>query len=125
MNTKKKPERFTIQFDANIPNHQEAMNTLNEAGRSKATLIAEAIHIKNAFYAYKTSAFAELFINTKHETSPTPQQTQSSKAPQKQLEVTDIHPLLPIIETHDTPSINQSEDAFWESINDSLELFNS
>ena len=125
MNTKKKPERFTIQFDINIPNHQEAIKTLNEAGRSKAPLIAEAIHIMNAFNAYKTSALAELFINTKHETIPTLQQTQSPKAPREKLEATDIHPLLPIIETHDTPSISQSEDAFWETINDSLEMFSS
>ena len=41
--SKKDETRFTIKFNPSIPRHREAMRILNEAGRWKAALIADAL----------------------------------------------------------------------------------
>ena len=43
MYAKKDEARFTIKFNPLNPRHKEAMRVLNEAGRSKASLIADAL----------------------------------------------------------------------------------
>ena len=43
MYAKKDEARFTIKFNPLNPRHKEAMKVLNEAGRSKASLIADAL----------------------------------------------------------------------------------
>ena len=43
MKTKKTPERFSIRFDATIPEHQKVIEILSGKGRNIARYIAEAI----------------------------------------------------------------------------------
>ena len=43
MDTKKNEARFTIKFNPANLRHREAMRILNEAGRGKAALIADAL----------------------------------------------------------------------------------
>ena len=43
MDAKKNEARFTIKFNPANPRHREAIRILNEAGRGKATLIADAL----------------------------------------------------------------------------------
>ena len=43
MESKKNEARFTIKFNPANPRHREAMRILNEAGRGKAALIADAL----------------------------------------------------------------------------------
>ena len=43
MDAKKDETRFTIKFNPVNPRHREAIRILNEAGRGKASLIADAI----------------------------------------------------------------------------------
>jgi len=45
MNTKKNDTRFTIQFNTVNERHKAATQMLNEAGRYKAGLIADALHV--------------------------------------------------------------------------------
>jgi len=45
MVNKKDDARFTIKFNPDIPRHQEAIRILSEAGRAKAALIADALHL--------------------------------------------------------------------------------
>ena len=44
MGTKKDEAKFTIKFNPVNPRHREAVRILNEAGRGKAALIAEALY---------------------------------------------------------------------------------
>ena len=44
MYAKKDVSKFTIKFNPINPRHREAMRILNEAGRGKAALIAEALY---------------------------------------------------------------------------------
>ena len=44
MRTKKDEAKFTIKFNLVNPRHREAVRILNEAGRGKAALIAEALY---------------------------------------------------------------------------------
>jgi hypothetical protein len=43
MDTKKDVARFTIKFNTINPRHKQAIRMLNEAGRTKAALIADAL----------------------------------------------------------------------------------
>jgi len=48
MVSKKDETRFTIKFNPENPRHQEAIRILNEVGRAKTAMIADALHL----YAY-------------------------------------------------------------------------
>ena len=57
MDSKKDVARFTIKFNPANSRHREAMRVLNEAGRNKAALIADAL----CLYAhYSTNTAADL-----------------------------------------------------------------
>ena len=43
MKSKKTPERFSIRFDASIPEHQQVIEILSKKGRNAARYIADAI----------------------------------------------------------------------------------
>lgn len=43
MSEKKSPERFSIRFDSNNPEHQRVIEILSQKGRNAARYIAEAI----------------------------------------------------------------------------------
>ena len=45
MGNKKDETRFSIKFNPTYPRHQEAIRILNEAGRGKAALIADVLHM--------------------------------------------------------------------------------
>ena len=45
MAAKKDESKFTIKFNPVNPRHREAVRILNEVGRGKAALIAEALYI--------------------------------------------------------------------------------
>jgi len=45
MGNKKDETRFSIKFNPTYPRHQEAIRILNEAGRGKAVLIADVLHM--------------------------------------------------------------------------------
>ena len=51
MNVKKNMSKFTIKFNLANPRQQEAMRMLNEVGRGKAVLIADALHIYTQYLA--------------------------------------------------------------------------
>jgi UDP-3-O-acyl-N-acetylglucosamine deacetylase len=115
MAAKKDASRYTIKFDPAIPSHMEAMQTLNEAGRSKATLIADAIRIRNAIYIRNEDAIAALLPNGGNRW-PIPARSQR-EYPAKALSL----PTKTI--THDTSDAAQSDDDFWDGMNDVLKLF--
>ena len=48
---KKNEARFTIKFNPANPRHREAMRMLNEAGRCKASLIADALSLYDCYGA--------------------------------------------------------------------------
>ena len=85
MVSKKNEARFTIKFNPANPRHREAMRVLNEAGRSKAALIADAL----CLYAhYSTNTAADLMgrakprdgaVATKKSPSAIPADTASQK----------------------------------------------
>lgn len=67
-NDKKDGAKFTIRFNNAIPRQREAMRMLDEAGRGKATLIADALH----FYArIKANMEDALLHNSMQESAPT------------------------------------------------------
>lgn len=43
MSEKKSPERFSIRFDSNNPEHQKVIEILSQKGRNAARYIADAI----------------------------------------------------------------------------------
>lgn len=43
MKTKKTPERFSIRFDASIPEHRQVIEILSQKGRNAARYIADAV----------------------------------------------------------------------------------
>ena len=114
MATKKDASRYTIKFDPTIPSHIEAMRTLDEAGRGKAALIADAIRIRNALYSCNADVVAALLPNISRH--PAPVQLQSEQVavaaalPQKS-------------KTQNTSGAIKSEDDFWEGMDDVLKLF--
>ena len=96
MDPKKDETRFTIKFNPANPRHREAMRALNEAGRSKASLIADAL----CLYAhYSTNTAADLVRRAE----PT---VAVKKGP----------PAIPADTT------NQKDDV-WLTVNESLESF--
>ena len=113
MAAKKDASRYTIKFDPTIPIHQEAMQTLDEAGRSKAALIADAIHIRNALYSRNTNAIAVLLPNVSQQPAPALSQVEC-------MTETATPPLKPKFQDENTI---QSEDDFWESMDSTLKMF--
>ena len=107
MKIKKQEARFTIQFNLNNPRHKEAVKILNEVGRSKAMLIAEALYV---YFRYVSNAINHIGSNkSQHEVTTTIHE---------KLEVSEIAPLNEDIDT--TQSI---EDDLWQTVNESLGAF--
>ena len=113
MVAKKDASRYTIKFDPTIPVHQEAMQALDEAGRSKAALIADAIRIRNTLYNRNADTIAMLLPNVSQQ--PTPVQLQ----PKHMAEIS-TSPLKPKFQDK---SAIQSDDDFWEGMDDVLKIF--
>jgi len=113
MAAKKDASRYTIKFDPTIPVHKEAMQTLDEAGRSKATLIADAIRIRNALYSRNTDAIAVLLPNVSQQPDPALSQIE-------RMTETATPSLKPKFQVKNAI---QSEDDFWESIDSTLKMF--
>ena len=61
MDAKKNEARFTIKFNPANPRHQEAIRTLNEAGRGKAALIADAL----CMYAHYGASMSADLLSSK------------------------------------------------------------
>lgn len=114
MAAKKDASRYTIKFDPAIPSHKEAMRTLDEAGRGKAALIADAIRIRNALYSRNADAIAALPLNVSRQ--PTPVQSQPERIAQAAT-------LPPEQKNPKTSNAIQSDDDFWEDMGDVLKLF--
>ena len=112
MAAKKDASRYTIKFDPTIPSHREAMDTLDLAGRSKAALIADAIHIRNALCSRNTDAIIMLPPNGRRQPDPV--------QPERMAEAATL-PLEP--KSPQTSSAIQSEDDFWESMDSTLKMF--
>ena len=74
MESKKNEARFTIKFNPANPRHREAIRTLNEAGRGKATLIADALCM---YIHYGATMSADLLRSGITESAP---DTQGTKA---------------------------------------------
>ena len=114
MAAKKDASRYTIKFDPAIPSHKEAMRTLDEVGRGKAALIADAIRIRNALYSRNADAIDALPINVIRQPVPV----------QSQLEcMTEAATLPPEPKNQKTSRVIQSDDDFWEGMSDVLKLF--
>jgi len=114
MAAKKDASRYTIKFDPTIPSHKEAMQTLDEAGRGKAALIADAIRIRNALYSRNADAIDALLPNVSRQT--TPEQPQPER-------MTKATTLSPEPKSQKSSSVIQSDDDFWEGMGDVLKLF--
>ena len=97
-----------------IPIHKEAMQTLDEAGRSKAALIADAIRIRNAIFNRNTDGFATVLPIVSQQSAP--MQSQSER-------MGEALPLPSKPNTQDTSGAVKSEDDFWEGMNDTLKMF--
>lgn len=124
MTAKKNAARYTIKFDPDIPSHQEAMQTLDEQGRGKAALIAEAIRIRNALYSLNADALAELLNKPEHESNPARlHPRQDFEASQGKFDALDMESSHPTIKTNDTSVANQSDDEFWRDVDNALNTF--
>ena len=77
MDTKKNEARFTIKFNPINPRHREAMRLLNEAGRTKASLIADALCM---YDQYGANTSVELLKGGSGEIVPAIQGARNSKA---------------------------------------------
>jgi len=99
MDTKKNEARFTIKFNPVNPRHREAMRILNETGRGKAALIADAL----CMYAhYGTDLGADLLGRGTKEIATDIQNVESFK---------------------DSKADRANDDALLEVLVDSAELF--
>ena len=112
---KKNEARFTIKFNPANPRHREAMRMLDEAGRCKASLIADALCV---YACYGVTACGNLF-NGKDDKSII------SKTRHEVSEVVNAA-LLP----HGYPKTHKAlddklfnEDSFWKNIGDTVESF--
>ena len=114
MGAKKDASRYTIKFDITIPSHKEAMRTLDETGRSKAALIADAIRIRNAFYSRNEDGLAALMPTV----SPQPPPVQSQPK-----EMTKAPSLPSKSKTQDASGAVKSDGDFWEGMDDALNMF--
>ena len=114
MAAKKDASRYTIKFDPAIPSHKEAMRTLDEAGRGKAALIADAIRIRNTLYSRNADAIDALLPNDSRQ--PAPMQSQPERMAEAAV-------LPPEPENQKTSGAIQSDDDFWEGMGDVLKLF--
>ena len=107
MGAKKDEARFTIKFNLANPRHKEAMRILNEAGRSKATLIADAICM---YIHYSAGTATDLIGNAKPACSP--MQVQREVVPAAK----ENPPAIPV------DAANHADD-LWLAVNESLESF--
>jgi|GEM_PF-3188706 len=99
MSAKKEISRFTIKFNPTFPRQEEAMRILNETGRSKAALIADALHL---YFA----AGAVGYTNTLEQKSTSP-------SPHQRAEVMQEH----------SPQVEDDADEFWSSANATVGSF--
>jgi len=109
MNTKKEKARFTIKFNPANPRHQEAIKMLNEVGRSKAELIADALFL----YSHHKASILANFTNRGNSDSNIIQIQRNTMAVVQEK-----------FEMFDDDNINQpNEDDIWQAVNDSIEGF--
>jgi|GEM_PF-3372430 len=114
MAAKKDASRYTIKFNPDIPSHKEAMRTLDEAGRSKAALIADAIRMRNVLYNRNADELAALLPTVS-------QQLLSVQAqPARMVEALSLPPNSKIQNISDAV---KSDDDFWGGMDDALKMF--
>jgi len=113
MKIKKQEARFTIQFNLDNPRHKEAVKILNEVGRNKAMLIAEALYV---YSRYVSNAINHIGNNTSK-----PSQHEVIATIQKEFEVSEIAPL--IENSVDIDTTQTTEDDVWQTVNESLGAF--
>ena len=111
---KKNEARFTIKFNPANPRHREAIRMLNEAGRCKASLIADALCV----YAHYATACDDL-LNEKNSVR---------KVARIKHQVTEIEGMAllakSVEENKDILFNSQSdEEGFWKCISDSVTTF--
>jgi len=124
MATKKHTTRYSIKFDPDIPSHQEAIKTLDEVGRSKAALIADAIRIRNIFYTRNIDMIAEMLQNNTGSMNPSQlflEQTLESSHEKDHLPGT--LPLSPETETYGASASKPSDNDFWRDISNAIDMF--
>ena len=105
---KKNEARFTIKFNTANPRHKEAIRMLNGAGRSKASLIADALCM---YACYGATECSDLIINSRN-----------NKIISTGINKTQIS--TKIDETiNATESSQLDEDAFWKDVGSSVYSF--
>ena len=115
---KKNEARFTIKFNTANPRHKEAIRMLNEAGRSKASLIADAL----CMYSHYGAGSCDDLIQ-KSEVA-----RYLSRVTREMLEISGTASLPKVsmqsVDTYDASSADSFDgDNFWISIGDSVESF--
>ena len=114
MTAKKNASRYTIKFNPDIPSHKEAMRTLDEAGRSKAALIADAIRMRNVLYNRNADELAASLSTV------SPQLLSVQAQPARMDEVPSLPPKP---NAQNTSCAVKSDDDFWDGMNDTLKMF--
>ena len=103
MGTKKNPSRFTIKFNPDYLRHREAIRILSEAGRGKATLIADVLYMysrdrENLVVGISNDAIVKPIPIQYNQMDPTT--------------------------AHDSPEDNHlAEDDIWQTVEESIESF--
>ena len=112
---KKNEARFTIKFNPANPRHQEAMRMLNDAGRCKASLIADAL---NMYACYGATAYDDLFNRRNSKSIVT-----ETRHVVVEVENATLlkHESLDTLNASDDKLLN--EDDFWKDIRDSVGSF--
>jgi hypothetical protein len=98
---KKDEARFTIKFNPANPRHKKAIQLLNEAGRRKAPVIADALCM---YDRYGADQINDLMGNGDDEQDSIP-----------------IHPSMVEKNTQDNDVF--TEEDLWQTANDSLKVF--
>ena len=115
MKTKKVEARFTIQFNLDNPRHKEAVQILNEAGRGKAVLIADALYVYSRYVANAIDNIGNnKSVLVQHEVTPTTHE---------KFEVSEIVSLTTTTKPTNTATNHSTEGDVWQTVNESLEAF--
>ena len=111
---KKNEARFTIKFNPANPRHREAIRMLNEAGRSKASLIADALCV----YEHYATECGDL-LNEKNSVRKV------ARIKDQVTEVESMSLLIKSIEENKDVILNSqtNEESFWKDIGDSVGSF--
>jgi len=93
-------------------------------GRGKATLIADAIRIRNALYSRNVDTATMLIQKVGHEQGSIQLQREHVvETVQENLEASDMAPLPSKKEHHTTSGTNQSDNGFWNGMDNTLDMF--